>query len=113
MLFLRLHDYGVFANEIFWGTWLLPFGLLVYRSRFLPRILGVLLCINGFAYVTFSFTGILLPQYVERVASVGFPALVGEGAVMLWLLIKGADPELRALQPPGRRLLRLRPAVDR
>jgi hypothetical protein len=43
MLFLRLHDYGVFANEIFWGLWLFPFGLLVWRSRFIPRILGVFL----------------------------------------------------------------------
>ena len=41
MLFLRLHHGGVVANEIFWGLWLFPFGLLVYRSRFLPRILGV------------------------------------------------------------------------
>jgi Domain of unknown function (DUF4386) len=41
MLFLRLHHLGDLANEIFWGLWLLPFGLLVYRSRFLPRILGV------------------------------------------------------------------------
>jgi hypothetical protein len=97
MLFFRLHDYGVFANEIFWGLWLVPFGMLVYRSGFLPRILGVLLYINGFAYLTFGFTGILMPQYVERVFRTGFPALFGEGAIMLWLLIKGAKPQpLRA-----------------
>ncbi|MGE5113682.1 MAG: DUF4386 domain-containing protein [Acidobacteriaceae bacterium] len=41
MVFLRMHGQGVLANEIFWGLWLFPFGLLVYRSRFLPRILGV------------------------------------------------------------------------
>jgi len=92
MLFLRLHDYGVFASEIFWGLWLLPFGLLVYRSGFLPRILGVWLYINGFTYLAFSFTGILMPRYLERVTSVGFPALFGEGAIMLWLLVRGAQP---------------------
>jgi Domain of unknown function (DUF4386) len=93
MLFLRLHDYGVFANEIFWGLWLFPFGLLVYRSGFLPRILGVCLYITGFAYLAFSFTGILLPRYLERIVSIGSPALLGEGPIMLWLLIKGAKPQ--------------------
>ena len=93
MLFLRLHDYGVFTNEIFWGLWLLPFGLLVYRSGFLPRILGIGLCINCLAYLTFSFTGILLPRLEARVVSIGFPALFGEGAIMLWLLINGARPQ--------------------
>src|SRR5438094_9878369 len=41
MVFLRMHGQGILANEVFWGLWLFPFGLLVYRSRFLPRILGV------------------------------------------------------------------------
>jgi hypothetical protein len=97
LLFLRLHDYGVFANEIFWGLWLFPFGLLVYRSGFLPRILGVCLYITGFAYLIFSFTGILLPRYLDRVVSFGYPALFGEGPIMLWLLIKGARPRARAV----------------
>jgi Domain of unknown function (DUF4386) len=90
MLFLRLHHHGVLANEIFWGLWLFPFGLLVYRSRFLPRILGVWLMINCFAYLAISFTGFLLPQYEGMVFNSAFPAMLGELAIMLWLLIKGA-----------------------
>jgi hypothetical protein len=43
MLFLRIHTHGVLAEEIFWGLWLFPFGLLVIRSQFLPRVLGALL----------------------------------------------------------------------
>jgi hypothetical protein len=66
MLFLSLHGHGVLTNEIFWGLWLFPFGLLVYRSRFLPRILGVWLMINCFAYLATSFTGFLFPQYEVR-----------------------------------------------
>jgi hypothetical protein len=93
MLFLRLHHGGVVVNEIFWGLWLFPFGVLVYRSRFLPRFLGVWLIINGFAYLSTSFTGLLLPQYEEMVSNVTFPALLGEVAIMLWLLIKGAQPQ--------------------
>jgi hypothetical protein len=93
MLFLRLHHQGVLANEIFWGLWLFPFGLLVYKSRFLPRILGVWLMINCFAYLVISFTGLLAPQYEARVFNSAFPAMLGELAIMLWLLIKGAKPQ--------------------
>jgi hypothetical protein len=89
MLLLGL-DGQVLVNQVFWGLWLFPFGLLVMRSGFLPRILGVWLIINGFAYLTISFTGLLLPQYEKMVSSIAFPALLGEVAIMLWLLIKGA-----------------------
>jgi hypothetical protein len=91
-LFLRLHHHGVLVNEVFWGLWLFPFGLLVYKSRFIPRILGVWLIINGFAYVIASFTGLLAPQYESAVFNSLFPALLGEVAIMLWLLIRGARP---------------------
>src|SRR5260370_25274178 len=63
MLFLRLRDHQNTAAEILWGLWLLPLAILVYRSRFLPRFLGVWLTINGFAYAILSLTGILFPQY--------------------------------------------------
>jgi hypothetical protein len=91
-LFLRLHDHGFLINEIFAGLWLFPFGILVFRSRFLPRILGAGLIVNGCAYLAISFTGLLAPVYVDRVTRVASPFFVGEGAIMLWLLIKGARP---------------------
>ena len=90
MLFLRLHGHGVLVNEVFWGLWLLPFGLLVYKSRFLPRFLGVWLVLNGFVYVAQSVTGILWPQYEATVANYSFPVMFGELAIMLWLIIMGA-----------------------
>ncbi len=93
MLFLRLHHQEVVAAEIFWGLWLFPLAILVYRSRFLPRFLGVWLIINGFAYLTMSFTGLLLPQYEDMVSNLAFPALLGEMVFMLWLVIKGARPQ--------------------
>src|SRR5881397_2532435 len=93
MVFLRMHGQGILANEVFWGLWLFPFGLLVYRSRFLPRILGVWLMLNCFAYLAVSFTGLLFPQYEARVFNSAFPAMLGELAIMLWLLIKGAKPQ--------------------
>jgi hypothetical protein len=66
--------------------------ILVYRSRFLPRFLGVWLVINGFGYVTLSLMGLLLPQYQDKVFLISQPALFGELALMLWLVIKGAKP---------------------
>jgi hypothetical protein len=92
MLFLRLHHQAIVGAEILWGLWLFPLGMLVYRSRFLPRFLGVWLIINGLAYVIISFTGLLLPQYYSVVFDRAFPALLGEMALMLWLVIKGAKP---------------------
>jgi hypothetical protein len=89
MLFLRLHGQEILAAEIFWGLWLFPLGMLTYKSRFLPRFLGVWLIINGFGYLAISLTGLLLPDYSSRVETFTFPALVGELAFLLWLLIRG------------------------
>jgi len=92
MLLLNLHFQGLVVDEIFWGLWLLPLALLVYRSRFLPRFLGVWLALSGFAWVTLSLTGILSPQYYDKVFTYAQPAAFGEVAFMLWLVIKGARP---------------------
>ena len=92
MLFLNLHFHGYVVNEIFWGLWLLPLALLVYRSRFLPRFLGVWLALAGLAWVTLSLAGVVVPQYYDKVFSFTQPAVFGEIAFMLWLIIKGAKP---------------------
>jgi hypothetical protein len=94
-LFLDLHHQLDLANEIFWGLWLIPYGLLVYKSRFLPRILGVWLIIACFAYLALSFTGFLLPAYEDQVNNIAQPLLLGELATMLWLLIMGAKEKPR------------------
>lgn len=93
MLFLRLHHQQVLAAEFLWGVWLFPLGFLAYRSRFVPRFIGVWLFINGLAYLAISFTGLLVPRYESLVSNVTFPAVLGEIAIMLWLLIRGARPQ--------------------
>jgi uncharacterized protein DUF4386 len=98
MLFLRIHEHGYVINEIFAGLWLFPFGILVFRSVFLPRLIGVALMINGCAYLTIAFTGLLAPNYVDRVTRIASPALIGEGIIMLWLMIRGARPPAEAAQ---------------
>src|SRR5438094_10562918 len=90
MLFIRLHSQGQFIDEIFWGLWLFPFGLLVFRSGFLPRFLGVWLMINCFGYLVLSVTALFFPLYYEAAFRYSQPVLFGELAIMLWLLIKGA-----------------------
>jgi len=99
MLFLRLHHQGDLANEIFWGLWLIPFGLLVYRSRFLPRFLGVWLMAGCFGYLALSFTGLLFPQYEDKVFTYAQPLMMGEVATMFWLVIMGAKEQRLAGGP--------------
>ena len=94
MLFVTLHHYGVVINEIFFGLWLLPLGMLVYRSEFLPRVLGGWLIVNGFAYLAQNIAGILAPQYSSLVEAIAFPLQFGEVALVLWLLIMGAKPRI-------------------
>jgi hypothetical protein len=92
MLFLNLHDHQNTAAELLWGLWLLPLAMLVYRSRFLPRFLGVWLALNGVAYVCLSFAGVLVPRYQNRVFFYSQPLMFAEVALMLWLVIKGGKP---------------------
>ncbi|HVI77517.1 MAG TPA: DUF4386 domain-containing protein [Candidatus Acidoferrum sp.] len=92
MLFLNVHGYGFDVAGIFWGLWLFPLGVLVYRSGFLPRILGVALMVNCFAFLFTSFTSLVLPHYEPLVHAWMRPFHFGEQVFMLWLLIRGAKP---------------------
>ena len=92
MVFLRLHSYQINASLILAGAWLFPLAALVYRSRFLPRFLGVWLFLGGFAWLILSFTAVLVPQYQDRLFAIFQPAFFGEIALTLWLVIKGAKP---------------------
>jgi hypothetical protein len=90
-LFLDLHGHGIAIAQIFWGLWLFPMGYLVFKSGFLPRILGVLLVIGCVGYLTDSFASYFVPGFdaiITQVMSIGeFPLLP------LWLLIKGVNVE--------------------
>jgi len=88
--FLGLYKYGIYIQELFWGLWLLPFGLLIYKSGFIPRVFGILLIIACFGWVIASFTGLLLPEQrtiTSRIAT--SLSAIGEFSIILWLLIIG------------------------
>jgi hypothetical protein len=93
-LFLNLHEYGILIAQIFWGLWLFPMGYLVFKSGFLPRILGILLMIACFGYLITSFGSLLLPNFGETTIAtiIGF-TFYGEMFLALWLLIKGVNVE--------------------
>ena len=95
MLLLKMSRYGIGVLQIFWGLWLLPYGLLVYKSGFIPRILGVLLFINGIGYLVESLTFLLLQRsdYL-LVRQFTFVTYFGELAIMLWYLIKGVKNDI-------------------
>jgi hypothetical protein len=89
-LFLDLHEQGVFIAQIFWGLWLFPLGYLVFKSGYIPRLLGVLLIIGGFGYLIDCLIVFLIPSLDVTVSLFTF---WGEVLLPLWLLIKGVKVE--------------------
>ncbi len=92
-LFVSLHEQGINIASIFWGLWLFPFGILVIKSGFIPRILGYLLFAAGTGYVVAACASLLFPDYAETVGEVALILEMGELPVMFWLLY-------RAIRPP-------------
>jgi Domain of unknown function (DUF4386) len=91
-------NYGGQMVTLYWGLWLIPLGLLVYKSGFIPRIFGVLLIVNGTAYILNMLTFILFPDYlslVSKLLTVFF--FVGEIPFIFWLLLKGVKDINRTL----------------
>ena len=98
MFYLNQYDNGILLSMLFWGLWLFPFGYLVYRSGFLPKILGCLLMLGCFGYII-NFTGdILIKDYSEIGISkfISLPATLGEIGICLWLLVVGAKQNMRS-----------------
>ncbi len=90
MGFLSLNSSGNTVDAAFWGLWLFPFGTLVIKSSFFPRVLGILLMVAGFGLLTSSVTSIVLPAYEQVVSHAMMPLTLGEFPIIFWLLIKGA-----------------------
>ncbi len=93
MLHLDYYNNGIELSQIFWGLWLFPFGYLVYKSGFLPKLLGILLMAGCFGYLITFFGGFLYTGFYKTVFStiVGLPASIGEIGICLWLLIMGTN----------------------
>jgi hypothetical protein len=92
-LSLRLHSYGYGVSLLFFGFCCVPFGYLIYKSGYLPSILGVLLVIGGMGYVIFSLAQMLAPGFAGRFLFpwIMLPAFLAELGLCLWLLVKGVN----------------------
>lgn len=92
LLFLDIHAHGVLIAQIFWGIWLLPLGILVYRSKFLPKFLAILLILSVGVYVIGSFIAFLAPRYAGAFGLMYIVPATAELGMCLWLLIRGVKP---------------------
>jgi hypothetical protein len=92
MLSFASFDNAILVSELFWGLWLLPFGYLVFKSGYLPKVLGILLMMGCFSNLIGFFEGVLFPGHLQGVLAtiVMLPAPLGEFGICLWLLIVGA-----------------------
>lgn len=95
--YLSAHNTGFTLTLIFFGLHLLLLGYLVIRSSFLPTLIGGLVMIAGAGYIIDGFNNILDLGYFG-ISGAGLyvvilPALLGEGTLMLWLLIRGLNRE--------------------
>ena len=86
----RLHDQEVTAAEMLWGVWLFPLAALIWKSRLLPRFLALWLAAGGVAYVALCLIGLIAPQGYGLAFTITQPFRLGELALTLWLLVRGA-----------------------
>jgi hypothetical protein len=88
-LSIGVYKTGFVTAQLFFGTWLFPLGYLVYKSGFLPRFLGVLLILDGFAVLIWFLQALLLPAYPAITVPGLAVSFVAEVGLALWLLVKG------------------------
>jgi hypothetical protein len=98
MVSLDMYEYGLLITEIFWGLWLIPLGILVYKSGFVPKVLGVLLIVGCFGHLIIFVSTFMFPDFSKILTPIGETVTIGELPIFLWLLIKGAKSQKPALE---------------
>ncbi|MBI2590497.1 MAG: DUF4386 domain-containing protein [Candidatus Blackburnbacteria bacterium] len=89
MFFLNLHAQGIVIASIFWGLWLFPLGILIYKSGYFPKIIGIVVVIGGIGYTLDSFMKLLLPNFAALMSTLQIMTF-GEVIFLAWLVVKGA-----------------------
>ena len=101
-LFADMHAAGYLIARIFFGLWLLPLGYLVYRSDYFPKVLGVLLALGCFGYLSDTFANFLTPGIAGSIEPILLaPAAVGELGFVIYLLVKGVRVSKRPALVPA------------
>ncbi|MCJ7512096.1 MAG: DUF4386 domain-containing protein [Anaerolineales bacterium] len=101
MFFFDMYQHGMMVAELFWGLWLIPLGILVYKSRIVPRVLGVLLVVGCFGHLLSFLSTFLFPDYNTLLIPVSQVVMIGELPIFLWLLIRGVKDQQPALVEIG------------
>lgn len=92
MLFVKLHGQGVQVAAVFWGLWLFPLALLVWRSGFIPKAVGALVMAAGVGYLLGAVGTLVAPQGLAVLGSLTLVLEAGEAVLVLWLVVFGARP---------------------
>jgi hypothetical protein len=91
-LALRSHDVAFNIALIFFGFTCLLNGYLIFKSKYLPKFVGVLMQIAGLSYLIACFAALFTPTLADLlIPAILLPPLIGESSLCLWLLIKGVD----------------------
>jgi hypothetical protein len=88
LMFLKLNQYAFNIDLVFFGLWCVLTGCLIFRSTFLPRILGVLLTISGLGYVTYLYPPLAYRLFFPYIA---VASALGEIPLELWLIVMGVN----------------------
>jgi len=88
LMFLKLNQYAFNIDLVFYGLWCVLTGYLIFRSTFLPRILGVLLAIGGLGYVTYLYPPLAYHLFMPYLATT---SALGEIPLELWLIVMGVN----------------------
>jgi len=91
LISLKLHARGYSIASVFFGIYCLMIGYLVFRSGFLPRLVGALMALGGLSFLTSSFATFLLPLLAARLPYIGMLGGIGELSLCLWLMVVGVD----------------------
>ena len=95
---LQIYQDGVVLIGVFWGLWLIPFGQLVFKSGFIPKILGVFLIVGGLSYLLDVIAFILIPDFHSQTnILVAVISSIAEISMVLWFLIKGIKTDKETL----------------
>jgi hypothetical protein len=90
-LSIQLFEYGFAITLVFFGFYCFAIGYLIFKSTFLPRIIGVLMAMEGLFYLINSFANFLAPEFAPRVFPFLAVSAVAEISLCLWLLLFGVN----------------------
>jgi hypothetical protein len=93
MVFLEMYQLGYQIAEVFWGLWLIPLGVLAYKSKFIPKVFGILLVVGCFGHLLSFLTTFLFPNSNATLMPMAEMLMIGELPIFLWLLIKGVKDQ--------------------